>query len=74
MAVRCLAAEPAGRYPAAGALAADLARYRAGQSVHAHPESALERAARFVDRYRAFILLVAAYLIMRALFAWLHRP
>lgn len=70
---RCLAEAPAGRYPDAGALVDDLARYRAGGPVHAHPESALERALRFADRYRAFILLVAAYLIMRALFAWVQR-
>jgi serine/threonine-protein kinase len=74
IAIRCLADTPDARYPDAGALVADLARYRAGQSVQAHPESPLERAGRFADRYRAFILLVAAYLIMRALFAWLYRP
>jgi hypothetical protein len=70
---RCLAAEPGDRYPDAGALAADLAHYRAGRAVAAHPESLLERAGRFVDRYRAFILLIAAYLVMRAVFAWLQR-
>jgi serine/threonine protein kinase len=71
--VRCLAAAPGDRYPDAGALVADLARYRAGLAVDAHPESLLERAGRFVDRYRAFILLIAAYLVMRAAFAWLQR-
>ena len=71
--VRCLADAPAGRYADAGALVEDLARYRAGLAVLAHPESAFERAGRFLDRYRTFILLVAAYLIMRALFAWLQR-
>jgi hypothetical protein len=30
-------------------------------------------AGRFAGRYRTFILLVAAYLIMRAVFAWLQR-
>lgn len=70
---RCLAERPGDRYPDAGALVADLARYRAGRAVEAHPESALERAARVVYRYRAFILLVLAYLVMRALFAWAQR-
>jgi serine/threonine protein kinase len=70
---RCLAEAPGDRYPDAAALAADLGRYRAGQPVAAHPESALERVGRFLDRYRAFILLVAAYLVMRAMFAWLQR-
>jgi serine/threonine protein kinase len=70
---RCLADAAADRYPDAAALVDDLTRYRAGLAVHAHPESVFERAGRFVDRYRAFILLVAAYLIMRAIFAWLQR-
>ena len=71
--VRCLADAPAGRYADAGALVSDLQRYRAGVAVHAHPESVFERAGRFASRYRTFILLVAAYLIMRAVFAWLQR-
>jgi serine/threonine-protein kinase len=71
---RCLADAPGDRYPDAAALGADLARYRSGVPVLAHPESALERAARFVQRYQAFVLLVLAYLVMRALFVWLqHR-
>ena len=70
---RCLADAPAGRYADAAALVADLQRYRAGLAVHAHPESVFERAGRFAGRYRTFILLVAAYLIMRAVFAWLQR-
>jgi serine/threonine protein kinase len=70
---RCLAERPEHRYEDAGALVADLARYRAGLAVEAHPESAIERAARVVYRYRAFILLVVAYLVMRALFAWAQR-
>jgi eukaryotic-like serine/threonine-protein kinase len=70
---RCLAEAPVDRYPDARALAADLARYRAGLAVEAHPESALERAGRFIQRYQTFVLLVVAYLVMRALFAWLQR-
>jgi eukaryotic-like serine/threonine-protein kinase len=71
---RCLAESDRDRYRDAAALVDDLARYRAGLAVHAHPESIIERAGRFLDRYRAFILLIAAYLVMRALFAWLRRP
>ena len=71
--VRCLEDAPAGRYADAAALVADLQRYRAGLAVLAHPESVFERAGRFAARYRTFILLVAAYLIMRAVFAWLQR-
>jgi len=71
---RCLAESDGARYPDAAALVDDLGRYRAGLAVQAHPESVLERAGRFLDRYRAFILLLAAYLAMRAFFAWLRRP
>ncbi|MEO5820772.1 MAG: serine/threonine-protein kinase [Vicinamibacteraceae bacterium] len=70
---RCLAEAPVDRYVDASALAADLARYRAGEAVLAHPESASERVVRFLDRYRAVILLMTAYLVMRALFAWAQR-
>jgi serine/threonine protein kinase len=71
--MKCLAAEPGGRYASAADLLTDLARYRAGDSVVAHRESRLERLARWLGRYRTFILLVVAYLVMRALFAWFQR-
>ena len=70
---KCLAPEAPDRYPDAAALVEDLARYRAGLAVVAHPESAFERAWRWLDRYRTFIMLVAAYLVMRAAFAWFQR-
>jgi serine/threonine protein kinase len=70
---KCLAESPDARYADAAALVADVARYRAGLAVVAHPESLFERAGRFLDRYRAFILLVVAYLVMRAVFAWSQR-
>jgi serine/threonine protein kinase len=70
---RCLADAPADRYADAGALIDDLARYRAGRAVEAYRESAIERAWRFSEPYRAFILLIVAYLVMRAAFAWLRR-
>lgn len=71
--LRCLADDPAARYPDAAALVDDLARYRAGLSVAAHRESTLERLGRGAARHRAFILLVVAYLVMRAAFAWWQR-
>ena len=67
---KCTAASPAARYANAEALADDLSKYRAGLAISAYKESAWERFARWFARYRTFILLVAAYLIMRALFAW----
>jgi eukaryotic-like serine/threonine-protein kinase len=64
---RAMAAEPAERYPNVEELAADLSRYLAGLSVGAYRETLLERAGRFVRRYRTPILLILAYLVMRAL-------
>ena len=55
------------RYKSVSALASDISRYLDGLAVGAHHESALERAARFYRRYRFFILLITAYLLMRVL-------
>jgi serine/threonine protein kinase len=71
--LRCLAPNPADRYEDAAALGREVQRYRAGLAVLAHPESAWERTGRWVHRYRSVILLIAAYLIMRAAFAWAQR-
>jgi serine/threonine protein kinase len=63
-----------GRYGDAAELGADIARFLNNDRVTAHRETALERAARFFHRYQAAILLIAAYLIMRAvLFFFLKR-
>jgi serine/threonine protein kinase len=70
---KCLASAPAARYPDAGSLAADLGRYRSGQAVSAHRETVLDRAERWFATYRAAILLVGAYLVMRTLFALSQR-
>jgi serine/threonine protein kinase len=64
---RALAPVPADRYPSVGALADDVARYRAGHAVTAYRETLLERGRRLASTYRAFILLVAAYLAMRVI-------
>jgi hypothetical protein len=74
VAYKCLAAAPADRDPDAAALVADLARYRQGEPVSAHRESVFERAGHWLRRYQTFILLVLAYLVMRALFAFWQRP
>jgi serine/threonine protein kinase len=66
---RCLEPAPSARYPDAGALADDLARYRAGLAVKALPETWLDRAARHAAAHRTLILLVLTYLVMRTLFA-----
>ena len=67
---RALARDPAHRYASVGALAAELARYRSGQAVDAHPETIVDRALRFAVTYRTPILLVLAYMLMRAIVAY----
>jgi serine/threonine protein kinase len=67
IAAKAMSIEPAQRYASAEALAADVGRYLAGESVLAHRESPWERAGRVFARYRTPILLVGAYLLMRTL-------
>ena len=59
------AEKPAARYATVQDLALDVSRYLDGLAVAAHCESIFERAARVYRRYRFFILLIAAYLLMR---------
>jgi len=71
---KAAAAAPADRYPNVPEMALDVSRYLDGLAVGAHPESFLEKTARFYRRYRFFILLIAAYLAMRvAILIFLHR-
>jgi serine/threonine protein kinase len=69
MCARAMADDPADRYPSAAALAEEIARFRAGRAVLAHRESLLERGSRLAHVYQTPILLVLAYMIMRALVA-----
>jgi hypothetical protein len=50
-------------------LADDVAAYRAGRAVDAYRETVLERIGRFARTYRTAILLVLAYMVMRAVVA-----
>ena len=59
------AEKPASRYATVQDLALDVSRYLDGLAVAAHRESIPEKAARLYRRYRFFILLIAAYLLMR---------
>lgn len=67
---KCLDASPGARYQDAQTLAADLARYRAGQAVDALPETWLDKLIRVATPHLPLILLLAAYLLMRVLVAW----
>jgi serine/threonine-protein kinase len=59
------------RYPGAVALADDVNRFLSGEPVAAAPERIFDRAMRFVRKYRGPILVVAVYLILRIVIAWL---
>ena len=66
---RALAADPAARYPTVKALADDVAKYRSGLAVEAHRETLVDRARRYGRVYRTPLLLVLAYIVMRAIVA-----
>ena len=65
--MRAMEKERGRRYQTAGALAADLERYLAGEPVHAAPPSAVYRARKFARRYRGPV--AAAGLLLLALVA-----
>lgn len=72
--LKAAAPDPQTRYPSVSELALDVSRYLDGLSVAAHRESFFEKLARFYRRYRFFILLIAAYLVMRVLILiFMHR-
>src|SRR5689334_15196602 len=70
---KAAAAVPEGRYPSVSELAEDVSRYLDGLAVAAHRESFFEKLARLYRRYRFFILLIAAYLVMRVLILFFMR-
>jgi serine/threonine protein kinase len=71
---KATAAAAAERYPGVQGLALDVSRYLDGLAVTAHRESMIEKTVRFYRRYRFFILLIAAYLVMRVLILlFMHR-
>jgi serine/threonine protein kinase len=71
---KAAAQAPADRYASVPDLALDVSRYLDGLAVGAHQESFFEKATRFYRRYRFFILLIAAYLVMRVLILFfMHR-
>ena len=56
------------RYGSVEELASDVAHYLDGLRVRAYPEGPIRRAWRWVTKNRAWILLIVAYLVMRAVF------
>lgn len=64
---KAMAAEPANRYASVPQLAEDVAHFLDGLPVAAYPEGPLARAWRWIVRNRAWILLLLAYMVTRAL-------
>jgi serine/threonine protein kinase len=65
---KAMAEDAQERYGSVKELSNDVARYLDGLPVSAYPESPVMRLWRWVVRNRAWILLVVAYLLMRAMF------
>ena len=63
---RAMASRPEDRYASVPELSAEIGRFLEGEVPEAYRETPLERAGRFVRRYRTPIALVLAYLAMRA--------
>jgi len=70
---KAAARDPESRYPRVSELAQDVSRYLDGLAVAAHRESVFEKLFRFYRRYRFFILVIAAYLVMRVLILFFMR-
>ena len=71
---KATAESPKARYAHVSELAADVSLYLDGLPVSAYPENFLERLRRLYKRHEVAILLIVAYLLMRALLLlFLHR-
>lgn len=65
--VKASAEQRDARYSTVPELSLDVSRYLDGLAVRAHRESVFDKIGRFYRRYRFFILLILAYLVMRVL-------
>lgn len=70
---KAAAAAPRDRYSTVEEMALDVSRYLDGLAVGAYREGVLEKLGRFYRRNRFFILLIAAYLVMRVLILFFLR-
>ena len=73
MVARARAPRPEDRYPSVGALQEDVARFLSDLPVSAYTERPLEQVRRLATKYRTPLVLVLAYLVMRALLAFVAR-
>ncbi len=65
-------ADPARRYPSAGALAEDVRRHLDRLPIEAHPASAAYRAAKFIRRHRMGVAAATAVLLLTSAAGVLH--
>lgn len=65
---KAMAEDAAKRYASVEELASEIAHYLDGLPVKAYPEGLMTRAWRWTVKNRAWLLLILAYLVMRALF------
>jgi hypothetical protein len=72
--LKCLRKEPGKRYASAEALAEDLGRFLAGETIQARPAGLWERAARWARRRREVVWAAAGAAVMVAVFVILQRP
>jgi serine/threonine protein kinase len=70
---KAMATDPGGRYSTVPHLMADVTRLLEGLPIVAYPEHLTRRAERVLRKYRLPIVLVLAYVITRALIAFLGR-
>ena len=71
---KAAAEAPANRYRNVPEFALDVSRYLDGLPVGARRETLVDKTTRFYRRYRFFILLIAAYLVMRvSILFFMHR-
>ncbi len=68
IAAKAMADDVQQRYASVEELASDIAHYVDGQPVSAYPESLMTRLCRWTVKNSAWLLLILAYLVMRALF------
>jgi hypothetical protein len=62
-----MSTRPADRYATVLDLAAEVSRFLEGRPVLAHPEGPWTRIGRFLWRHRVAVLLLLAYVVVRAL-------
>jgi hypothetical protein len=71
--LKALAPMPDARYARAEDLALDIECFLEGASVSAYPEGPWRRTVRFMSKYRAPILVILAYVVMRVLLLMVAR-